>query len=377
MKLGRNEQCWCGSGLKYKRCHLHREREEPPKQWEVAEEFRKSFSAKLCSTPATMHSECTGHIVRAHTVPRAGSLTRIARDGHVYALVPTLENIARGNGLLEPQLVGVNRASTFTGFCSRHDDGLFAPLEKVPFIGSAEQCFLLAYRSYAREIFTKTAANQSARLHKSLDKGRSPRAQMRIQLTSMAYDIGLGAAMRDIAHHRPRFEQVLVTRDFSSVRAYTLTFGQPSPVMCSATFGPEQDFDGNELQDLSDPMLIPHLLSVSSFASGEEGKVVFVWLEEDDPVCIPFIGSLHRVPDTGLGDAVVRLMFEFFENIHIAPEWWESASPEHRVALVRRIATSAHPEMPRRPGCLRPDGFTTSGWHLKSRHCLGFKLTAP
>lgn len=21
-KLGRNEPCWCGSGLKYKRCHL-------------------------------------------------------------------------------------------------------------------------------------------------------------------------------------------------------------------------------------------------------------------------------------------------------------------------------------------------------------------
>jgi SEC-C motif len=25
MKLGRNDQCWCGSGKKYKKCHLDRE----------------------------------------------------------------------------------------------------------------------------------------------------------------------------------------------------------------------------------------------------------------------------------------------------------------------------------------------------------------
>ncbi|HEY1296385.1 MAG TPA: SEC-C metal-binding domain-containing protein [Chloroflexota bacterium] len=25
-KLGRNERCWCGSGLKYKRCHFDADR---------------------------------------------------------------------------------------------------------------------------------------------------------------------------------------------------------------------------------------------------------------------------------------------------------------------------------------------------------------
>jgi methionyl aminopeptidase len=26
MSLGRNDTCWCGSGKKYKRCHLDRDR---------------------------------------------------------------------------------------------------------------------------------------------------------------------------------------------------------------------------------------------------------------------------------------------------------------------------------------------------------------
>jgi uncharacterized protein YchJ len=28
-KLGRNERCWCGSGLKYKRCHFDADRNQP------------------------------------------------------------------------------------------------------------------------------------------------------------------------------------------------------------------------------------------------------------------------------------------------------------------------------------------------------------
>jgi uncharacterized protein YchJ len=28
-KLGRNERCWCGSGLKYKRCHFDADRSQP------------------------------------------------------------------------------------------------------------------------------------------------------------------------------------------------------------------------------------------------------------------------------------------------------------------------------------------------------------
>jgi SEC-C motif len=35
MKLGRNEPCWCGSGKKYKKCHLDRENQPPVHPWEV------------------------------------------------------------------------------------------------------------------------------------------------------------------------------------------------------------------------------------------------------------------------------------------------------------------------------------------------------
>jgi len=33
VKPGRNDVCWCGSGKKYKKCHLHHDEEKMSKKW--------------------------------------------------------------------------------------------------------------------------------------------------------------------------------------------------------------------------------------------------------------------------------------------------------------------------------------------------------
>lgn len=371
MKLGRNDSCWCGSGVKYKKCHLGRESESPVAPWQASAISKKAFSLKLCSAPSAMHTDCTGLIVRAHTVPKSGSLAKIAENGHVYAFIPTLEDLIKHDGVLPPKLVGINGASTFTGFCSKHDSGLFAPLEQEDFSSRPDQCFLLAYRAYAREIYTKKAAAASAQQHSILDRGKSILEQMNIQATSAAYGVGLAAALKDIAHHQPRFEAPLLSGDYSAVRAYVISFDGPPPVMCSGSFAPEQSFDGLELQDLADLTVIPHLISVTSFFGGLHGHVVFVWLPEDDHVCIPFIRSLASVTDADLTSALVRLMFEFFENVHISPKWWRGLPQEHQNAFIHRMAASANPQFERSKGCLRPDGWSVPAWPVAKREWIG------
>ena len=149
-KLGRNDQCWCGSGKKYKHCHLDRERQAPLNPWDASEKIRNAFGTKICLAPEAWRNECSRQISRAHTVPKSGSLRQIVRDGHVYAFVPSQENLMKNDGVVMPELIGLNRASTFTGFCSHHDDAIFSPVEKQMFSSSQEQCFLLGYRSPRR-----------------------------------------------------------------------------------------------------------------------------------------------------------------------------------------------------------------------------------
>lgn len=371
MKIGRNEKCWCGSSKKYKKCHLNRELDDPVEPWEASAQSRKAFSAKLCSAPSAMHAECNGQIVRAHTVPKSGSLLKIAENGHVYAFVPTPEKLNKHNGALKAELVGVNRASTFTGFCSIHDTRLFSPLELHDFTASQEQCFLLAYRAYAREIYTKKAAAEAAKTYSQMDKGRPLETQILIQNLSAMYEVGLNAALKDIAHHQPRFEAPLLSDDFSHIRAYVVTFDAPPPVMCSGAFGPEQDFDGKNLQDISDLSKVPSIISITSFFGGQHGHFVLVWMPDDDAVCVPFVNSLAAIPDAELSSALVRFMFEFVENVQISPNWWSSLSQSHQTALEARMAVSATVTQGRRRDCLKPDGWSVAPWPIRERKWIG------
>ncbi len=267
--------------------------------------------------------------------------------------------------------MGVNHASTFTGFCSVHDTNLFSPLELHDFTASQKQCFLLAYRAYAREIYTKKAAAESAKNHSQMDRGHPIEKQILVQSFSTTYDVGLNAALKDIAHHQPRFEAPLLSDDFSHVRAYVITFDIPPPVMCSGAFAPEQDFDGKNLQDISDLSKVPNIISITSFFGGQHGHFVLVWMPDDDEVCVPFVKSLATIPDTELSSALIRFMFEFVENVQISPDWWNSLSQSHQMALEARMAASATPIQGRRLGCLKPDKWSVVPWPIRERKWIG------
>ena len=154
-KIGRNDPCPCGSGKKHKHCCL--EGGANQKNWFAkAATLQREMSRGECSAPPQWKHNCDARIVKAHTVPQA-SLSRIAVNGHVLSFLPNAASLEEYGPALPPQRRGIRLASTFTGFCAKHDDSVFAPLEKVPFTGTSEQCFLLAYRALARELYLKKA----------------------------------------------------------------------------------------------------------------------------------------------------------------------------------------------------------------------------
>ncbi|MBO6668790.1 SEC-C domain-containing protein [Parvibaculum sp.] len=366
-KLGRNDPCWCGSGKKYKKCHLGREGQESVPLWEAEQAMKKAYSQRRCLAPDEWHSECTKTIVKAHTVPKSSSLREIARDGHVYCFVPTLKNLSANNGRLVPELRGLNLASTFTGFCDRHDNQLFAPIEKTEFTASAEQCFLLAYRALAREIYTKDGLVALEEMRGQLDRGKPEDEQYQIQFLNLLISAAAETGARDNAVHKSQMDKIFLSEDFSSVRAYVVEFGEVQDVMCAGSIFPTHDFDGNQLQDISDLEPVAKAIYFTSFASGGVGYVVFVWMESDDDCCLPLVQTLDSISNEGLSNALIRFMFENFENLHLRPEWWEGLSKAQRSSLVARMSDSVtqardHP--------YKDDGMRFVQWPIRRRAFL-------
>ena len=369
-KLGRNEKCWCGSGRKYKHCHLDRESQEPFPRSEAIRRFKAAHSKKMCLSPTSWRKECDGQIVQAHTVSKSGSLRRIARKGHVYSLKPIFatRNGSDVQSIFTPMLQGINHASTFSGFCARHDDSIFSPLEKRVFEGTSEQCFLLGYRALARELYAKRASVENSDLFQDFDKGWPVEEQIRFQTANQALGLGLRTGYHDALAHKSDYDDVLEKARFEDVRGYVIEFAGPPSLMCSGSTLPEQDFKGEALQDLGRLSSTLDLLTFSSFFGGESGFVVFSWLSSSDRSCTAFTDSLNAISDKLLTDSLLRFFFEFCENIHLNPDWWENLHEHNRGALVERFSISVNPFEKRQRGVLMDDGVTFEPWSVLRRY---------
>ena len=368
-KLGRNEKCWCGSGRKYKHCHLDRESQEPLPRSEAIRRFKGAHSKKMCLAPTSWTNECDGQIVQAHTVSKSGSLRRIARKGHVYSLKPILgaRNGSDGQSIFTLKLQGINHASTFSGFCARHDDLIFSPLEKQAFEGTSEQCFLLGYRALARELYAKRASVENLDLLQDLDKGWPVEEQIRFQTENQALGLGVRTGYRDALAYKSDYDKILEKGRYEDVRGYVIEFANPPSLMCSGSILPEQDFKGAALQDLGRLSKTLDLLTFSSFFGGRSGVAVFSWLSSSDRSCAAFTDSLHAIPDEYLTNSLLRFFFEHCENIHLNPDWWENLHERNRSALVKRFSISVSPYEERRRGVLMDDGVNFEPWSVLRR----------
>jgi hypothetical protein len=91
--MGRNEPCWCRSGLKYKKCHLDRERQAPVNILDVENRLITELRRGYCSHPDPASDPCSPTITKAHTIQKKGGISAIAEAGHVLTVKPVMKDI--------------------------------------------------------------------------------------------------------------------------------------------------------------------------------------------------------------------------------------------------------------------------------------------
>jgi hypothetical protein len=367
MKLGRNEPCWCGSGKKYKKCHLDRESQPPARPWEVDAYIRaRNKSGDCLHVGVTVGTICGQPAIGSHTVSRS-MLKRIARNGHVYRHSATIQDLVKTQGQLTTKLIGVNDASTLRIFCQSHDSDAFAPLEQAPFTGSQEQCFLLAYRALCHEYFKKAEVLGSIPDMKGFDRGKALPQQLQIQTAMDAHANGYDVSMRDMNAHKHQYDAMLAAHDYSDMRGYVVTFENTPDVLSAGALYPECDFAGRILQNLADLAQKMELMTFSLIATDIGGAFVFAWHNSGDAVCGPLAASLDSYSDDELPHAIVRFIFEFCENHYMNPDWWDKATTKDKESLTARFQLSASSWEPRSSTCLKDDGLRVVSWKITHR----------
>lgn len=370
MKLGRNAPCWCGSGEKYKRCHLNRQNEQPVDPWEVDSHIRaRNKGGKCLHVGATTGTVCGKRAIGSHTVAKK-MLRVIASNGHVYQHSATMQDLVRTDGQFGVKSVGINDASVLRVFCQEHDSETFAPLELSPFAGTREQCFVLSYRALCYEFFQKSSVLNSIPTVKGFDRGKPLPQQALIQTMMDAQAMAYEVSMRDLREHKKQYDSMLAAHDYSAVRAFVVLLKDIPDILCAGAIHPECDFAGHPLQNLGDLSEKMELITFSLISTDSGGAFVFAWLDSGDSVCRPLATSLDSYPDDELSPAIVRFVLEFCENLYMSPVWWDSSEKEVKDALTNRLQARVSIQEARSASCLVDDGVRAISWKVAGRAWL-------
>lgn len=322
-KIGRNDPCWCRSGKKYKKCHLNKENEKRPEIWEVDASLRKIHGKKHCSCPTEMKHECNGNIINAHTVSKSASLKTISENGHVYGHKVSINKIHHNNGHLKYELIGINKASTFTGFCAYHDKNLFSVFEDQPFIETPEQVFLLSYRTIARENFNKLAHSETRTLLESGDAGFGVLEQELFRAFLNRHNHSLDLGVRDSNYHKQKFDDTLKSKEFENIEFCSIKFDGLLPFQCSGSHYPTTALNGTKLQALDSQETLDNMC-ISIINDPDKSFILLSWLKDSRGSCIEFVKVLLSMDYGELKSEITNYIFSHFENIYLKPSWWDT-----------------------------------------------------
>jgi hypothetical protein len=358
----RNQPCWCGSGKKYKHCHLGREHDERISIWDARRGEQRIRSTKTCLHPQAGESSCSGRIVQAHSVRRSADLRAIARDGHVYHPDGDIGVLNQTGGRISARLVGVGDASTFWGFCQRHDNDTFSVLENEPLVPTDEQAFLLAYRPLVKELYLKERLIEGYEMMRSSDKGKPLPRQIATQEYIRISTEAAASSLRDLRAEKAIYDADLMSNNFDAIRFVSIELAGQPDVVCAGVVQPTVSFAGERIQNLKDVGKQLKDVAFSILATPLGGRAVFSWRIDADSVCSPLVDSLLSMPRSVIPHALVRFALSEFENVFFRPSWWESLAPPVVAALEGRFMHGVDPRHGIGIGYVEDDGVRAVDW---------------
>jgi hypothetical protein len=275
-------------------------------------------------------------MIEAHSIQRSGALSLIAEDGEVFVPSSSHSDLKRNNGRFVFRRRPIRGVSTFRGFCKRHDNAIFQPIDDEVLIPTHEQALLYAYRSLGREIAAKRDALKN--YEAQLDKPTLTSATRKL-LTGMA--LGTGHGLKNMMRQKEMFDATLRDKTYDDIRYVAFCSKTKPSLVFSGSLFPEKGFYHEKIQNLMGCDLDQIFFSFAPLASG--WAFLFIWHKSSDESAKAFMGSLaySQRCEERIEDLLFGMLLGGCENLAIAPNWMKERSPDEIRKLEMTISSGA------------------------------------
>ncbi|AEF84116.1 conserved hypothetical protein [Treponema primitia ZAS-2] len=274
-------------------------------------------------------NRCT-EIINAHSIQNKKMLQVIAENGHVIVPVHDYSTLSKNAGKSTYDKRGINKVSTFLGFCGKHDTELFKVIDTAELKPTDEQVFLYSYRSLCREYFVKeNALNDFSQM---LSKVNNKAIKENLSLIRIGEESGF-LLLKNL---KKEYDELLKKKNFSNIEYLLFTSGQKPNMAFSGIINPDYDFEGNLLQDIANLSIELSSMTICSAPMKNGWGFLIVWLKSSSEICNQLIDSLIRSIKNGksLPDMLFRLTLTF-ENHAFNPTFWENLSLDSKNQITK------------------------------------------
>lgn len=266
--------------------------------------------------------QCKHAPIKAHSIQNARIIDQIAENGHVVTMKVTYHPTSPP--FPDFGRVGRNKATTFQGFCAKHDHEIFRLIDVEPIdTDNLEQLFLLAYRAATRELHATMASAccAQASYKTAVDLGLSP--------GNRPCKLGLFAVERmaiayDTFKYRALFDEDLLAGQYDRMRhrVFDVPCTRPT-VAVSSLFSVDSVASGDGCL----------LLSLSILPLEDDRTVaIFSWRDVDDDSAVAWLDASGVKCGTShdLRRELSRIALANCENIILTPSLVNSFSEEQK-----------------------------------------------
>lgn len=271
---------------------------------------------------------CDEKVISSHSIAKSRTLRKLSTGGHVLYFDTTIKDTVD----LSLKRTGINNVSVFNGFCSKHDNKIFNPIDDYEYsYGNNLQEFLFAMRAAAREYNAKQIKVNVFHHLDSLQPSdlRSELGRLGISNSFLNSDMTHGtlvAAERGLKDLE-RVRQILLTsykkNNYWKVRTIKLTFNSEYPISACSSFAIDYDLDGVLINNIYDYSRDLKSLFLNIFPQDGKTYILISFLHRDQPA----FQSLKKVLSMNELEQKVfvsNLLANFVENFAVSEAYWDS-----------------------------------------------------
>lgn len=284
-----------------------------------ASELHKLFKISMSFVKGCYIKGCNEKPVAAHSVSEKRVLARIAKDGKV--MCPKFDPASMDFMMS----IGKKTATTFRGFCQKHDREMFSPIDNNDYeIGNQKQNFLFAFRAAAREMllkqgvveyFERLLSNSGSAEHAVINNGLAGYIEWLNQGQKLSVD--------DQKETRRIFNDTYFKEKYNVINTCIFEVDKEIPIAASSSFNLETSDSGELINDVFE----------SGYANKMKPCFLTIFPQNGKTFCLisyfrrdrkeySFLENLIGLSEREKEVIISNLLASYVENFAINPDYW-------------------------------------------------------